>query len=339
MRHVGEISKKTMTIRERYRWRENMQGYLFAAPWLIGFFCFLAGPMVFSMALCLVEWNGITPFTRDHIQYVGLGHFRKILGEDKYFWIALYNTAVYAGVSVPLGLCTSLFLATLLNAKIRGIALYRTIFYLPSVIAGVATIMMWSWIFNPEFGGFNVMLRKLGLVALGEWGIRVIPGLAGFLDAHHIPWPPLWLADEFWAKPALIIMSLWGTGGGMLIYLAGLQNVPHHLYEVAELDGAGRIRQFFSITVPMLTPTIFFNLVMNIIGSFQVFTQSFLMTDGGPNNATLFYVLYLYRKAFQQFEMGYASALAWILFSIILALTLLVLKSSKLWVYYEGEKR
>jgi len=326
-------------IRERYRWHENVQGYLFAAPWLLGFALFLVGPMLFSMTLCVVKWNGITPISPDNIDFVGLAHFKKIFTEDNYFWTSLYNTAFYSLFSVPLGICTSLFLATLLNAKIRGISIYRTIFYLPKVIAGVATIMMWFWIFNPEFGGFNVVLRKIGIVALGDGLLEHIPALGAFFERNQITWPPAWLADEFWAKPALIIMSLWGAGGGMLIYLAGLQNIPAHLYEVAELDGAGRIRQFFVITVPMLTPTIFFNLIMSIIGSFQVFAQSFLMTDGGPNNATLFYVLYLFRKAFQQFEMGYASALAWILFAIIMALTMVVLKSSKLWVYYEGEKR
>ncbi|MBI4557380.1 MAG: sugar ABC transporter permease [Candidatus Hydrogenedentes bacterium] len=295
--------------------------------------------MFFSMLLCLYRWDGITAFDREHATFVGLDNFRKLLGQDRFFTISLYNTAYYALVSVPISICTAIFLANLLNTKIRGISFFRTIFYLPNVLAGVATIMMWSWLFNPEFGGFNFMLHKLGIAAFGQWTIDTVPGLHAWCQANRISWPPLWFADEFWAKPALIIMSLWAVGGSMLIYLAGLQNVPPHLYEVAELDGAGRVRQFFTITLPMLTPTIFFNLVMSIIGSFQVFTQAFLMTNGGPNNATLFYVLYLYRKAFQHFEMGYASALAWVLFAIIMALTLMVLKSSKLWVYYEGEQR
>lgn len=324
--------------RERYRWHENAQGYLFAAPWLLGFFIFLAGPMVFSMALCLFRWNGITSLT-GNAEYVGLDNFRRAFSEDRFFWTTVYNTVFYAAFSVPLGICTSLFLATLLNAKIRGISVFRTIFYLPNVLAGVATVMMWSWLFMPEFGGFNYMLDALGITATGRWLIGHVPGLESFTSRYGISWPPMWLADEFWAKPALIIMSLWGAGGSMLIYLAGLQNIPAHLYEVAEIDGAGKVRQFTAITLPMLTPTIFFNLVMSIIGSFQVFTQSYLMTNGGPNNATLFYVLYLFRKAFQHFEMGYASALAWILFAIIMALTLVVLRSGRLWVYYEGERR
>lgn len=326
--------------RERYRWHENVQGYLFAAPWFLGFFGFLLAPMVFSVVLSLYEWNGITAFNQDNATFVGLGNFSKAY-EDRLFWIALYNTAYYAGISVPLSICTSLFLATLLNARVRGISVFRTIFYLPSVLAGVATIMMWTWLFNPDFGGINFMLDKTGIIALGRWLLDTIPPLKAWADKHDMTWPPMWFGSEFWAKPALITMSLWSVGGSMLIYLAGLQGVPKHLYEVAELDGAGRVRQWFSITLPMLTPTIFFNLIMSIIGSFQVFTQAFLMTNGqgGPNNATLFYVLYLYRKAFQHFEMGYASALAWVLFGVIMALTLVVLKSSKVWVYYEGEAK
>lgn len=323
--------------RQRYTWRENLQGYLFAGPWLAGFFIFLIGPMLFSVVLSLYRWNGITSFA-GNAEFVGLDNFRRAFSEDRFFWIALWNTFYYAAISVPLGICTSLFLANLLNAKLRGIAFFRTIFYLPNVLAGVATIMMWSWLFNPDFGGFNYVMHVTGITSAGQFLIARIPGLAAWLTAHRVSWPPLWLADEFWAKPAMIIMSLWGAGGSMLIYLAGLQNIPDHLYEVAEIDGAGKVRQFFAITLPMLTPTIFFNLIMSIIGSFQVFSQSYLMTNGGPNNATLFYVLYLFRKAFQHFEMGYASALAWVLFAIIMFFTLIVIRSSRLWVYYEGEK-
>ena len=328
----------TDRTRARRHLRENIQGYLFASPWLIGFFCLTVGPMLFSLCLCFFKWDGITRFA-DNAEFVGWDNFRRVVREDELFVKALWNTAYYAACSVPLGIIASLSLATLLNAKIRGIAVFRTIFYLPNVLAGVATIMIWFWLLNPEFGGFNYVLRKLGFLAAVQWVIDVTPGLKAAFARWEISWPPLWLADEFWAKPALVLMSLWSAGGGMLIYLAGLQNVPHHLYEAAEIDGAGRFRRFFAITVPMITPTIFFHLVMSIIGSFQVFTQSFIMTNGGPNHATLFYVLYLYRKAFQHFEMGYAAVLAWILFGIILALTLLVLRSSRIWVYYEGERR
>ncbi len=329
---------KPKVYRERYRWHENLSGYLFASPWLIGFFAFLLGPMLFSITLCLYRWNGITSFS-GNATFVGMDNFRRILFEDRFFWVSLYNTGYYALFSVPMGIFLSLFLATLLNAKVRGISLFRTIFYIPNVLAGVATIMMWLWIFNPEFGGFNFAMRASGLTHLGNVLIERVPAFGAWVRENNITWPPLWFADEFWARPALVIMSLWHAGGSMLIYLAGLQNIPHHLYEVAEIDGAGRVRQFINITLPMLTPTIFFNLIMSIIGSFQVFTQSYLMTNGGPNNATLFYVLYLFRKAFQHFEMGYASALAWILFAIIMFFTAIILRSSRLWVYYESEKK
>jgi len=323
---------------KHYRWHENLWGYVFIAPWLVGFIFFVAGPMAFSALLSLYRWNGISPLDSEHATFRGLGNFKELLFDDELFWTALYNTAYYAIISVPLGICTSLLLATLLNAKLRGISIFRTLFYVPNVVAGVATIMMWSWIFNPDFGGFNVVLNKVGLTALGHWIMHVVPGLDAFMARSHISWPPLWFAEAFWAKPALIIMSMWGAGGGMLIFLASLQDIPPHLYEVAAIDGANRLRRFFAITLPLLTPTILFNLIMSIIGSFQVFAQAYLMTDGGPDNATLFYVLYLFRKAFQHFEMGYASALAWVLFAVIMTLTLLVLKSSSRWVYYEGER-
>jgi multiple sugar transport system permease protein len=204
----------------------------------------------------------------------------------------------------------------MLNRDIKGVAWFRTIFYLPSVISGVAVSLLWMWIFNPDFGILNHLL----------WKFFRIQG-------------PAWIASEEWVIPSLIIMSLWGIGGGIVIYLAGLQGIPTELYEAAEIDGAGGWRKLINITLPMISPVIFFNLVMGIIGSFQVFTQAYVMTNGGPNNASLFMVLYLYRNAFQYFSMGYASAIAWILFMIIMALTMLVFKSSPMWVYYEGALR
>ena len=330
-------------------------GYFFASPWLLGFFALTLGPMVLSFLFAFIEWDGIDIH---EIEWVGLrnyaracdealpkeyqslgavcsairdGQIRNVaeafcVGELRDVGMALRNTAFYSFLSVPLGLTVALGLAMLLNQKLRGIALFRTIFYMPSVIGGVATIMMWTWVFNPDYGLLNGALRH-GLSALAAVGI---PGV-GRLEL------PRWLMDEAWAKPSLILMHLWGAGGAMLIFLAALQNVPDSLYEAADLDGAGRWRKFLHITVPQISPAIFFNLIMGIIGSFQVFAQAFLMTNGGPNKATLFYVLYLYNKAFQDFEFGYASALAWILFVIIMFFTLLVLRSSKLWVYYEGE--
>jgi multiple sugar transport system permease protein len=209
----------------------------------------------------------------------------------------------------------ALALALLLNSKVRGIAFFRTIFYLPSVLPAIAVSVLWIWVFNPVFGILNVLLSMVGIEG------------------------PKWLGDPNWALPALIFMSLWSLGGSMIIYLAGLKGISATLYEAAELDGANKVQQLFNITIPQLTPTIFFNLVMSIIGSFQVFTQAYAMTNGGPQKSTLFYMYYLFDMAFIKFRMGYASALAWILFLIILVFTLLVIRSSSLWVYYESETK
>jgi len=278
--------------------------------------------------------------------------------------------------------------ALLLNQNVKGMSWFRTIFYVPAILPGIATAMLWRWIFNPENGILNLILGainpRLLLVArvLSPWPIAIAVGLIiavviiakaiQMLRLHTaatwvgvlwlalaipiggliaVGWNtglgllkvslngplPLWLADPKWALPAFVLMSLWGVGGGMIIYLAGLQSIPTQLYEAADIDGANPAQKFYKITLPMLSPTIFFNLVMGVIGSFQVFTSSFVMTQGGPHYATLFYLLYLYQKAFQYFQMGYAAAMAWILFVIILICTLLVFKSSAGWVYYEGE--
>jgi multiple sugar transport system permease protein len=296
----------------RRRRREALEGVLFASPWLIGFFLFTAGPMIASFLMSFTRWNGITPFRE--IEWVGAENYVRLAGQDASYRKALYNTVFYALFSVPIGMATALALAMLLNQRVKGLAFFRTVFYLPSVVSGVATAMLWAWLFNPSFGGVNWVLRHLGLPEPG------------------------WLTDERTAIWVFIFMSVWGVGNAMLIYLAGLQGIPEHLYEAAALDGAGPLVRFRHVTVPMLTPTVFFNLVMAIIGSFQVFTSAYVMTEGGPNEATLFYVLYLYQKAFEQFQMGYASAMAWILFAIVLSLTMLVLRSSKSWVYYEGER-
>jgi multiple sugar transport system permease protein len=213
--------------------------------------------------------------------------------------------------NVPINLVLGLCIALLLNQKIRGLGFFRTVFFLPSVTAGVAVSLLWLWIFNPRFGVINVLLGQIGIKG------------------------PTWLGSETWALPALIIMSVWGVGGSMLIYLAALQGIPTPLYEAATIDGATHFRKFIHITIPMISPVLLLNLIMGVIGSFQVFTQAFVMTSGGPNYATLFYVLYLYQHAFQWFNMGYASALAWVLFVIILICTFLILKMSRDWVYYE----
>jgi multiple sugar transport system permease protein len=289
--------------------REALECYLFIAPAVIGFLIFTLGPILSSAYYSLTSYDLIkAPHFAGLSNYVGAA-------KDPLFWQALKVSAKYAIVSVPLGLAASLALAVLLNQRVRGLAVFRTLIYVPSVLSGVAVALLWAWIFNPSFGIVNVLLAKVGIKG------------------------PQWIFSQQWALPSLIIMSLWSIGGGILIYLAGLQGIPSELYEAAEVDGAGPGRKFMSITLPMLSPVIFFNLVMGIIGSLQTFSQAYVMTRGGPNNATLFYVLYLYRNAFEWFKMGYASALAWILLAVVLVLTLFVFRSAPFWVFYEGERK
>jgi len=218
-------------------------------------------------------------------------------------------------LGVPLGMAVSLGVAMLLNARVKGMAFYRTIYYLPAIVPAVASSILWIWVLNPQFGLVNVALQRLF-------------GIAG----------PQWLQSELWSKPSILLMGLWGAGAGMIIWLAGLKGIPETLYEAAEIDGAGKCAAFRHVTLPMLSPYIFFNLIMGVIGTFQIFTQAYIMTSGGPVDSTLFYAYYLFNNAFRYFKMGYASALAWILFLIILALTLVQLRLGKRWVYYEGEK-
>jgi multiple sugar transport system permease protein len=316
------------TFKSRMARSEAAYGFAFALPWILGFLIFTLWPIYFSVVLSFSEWDPYDPVT--HRTFVGVRNFVHAFTADPLVWKSLYNTFFYAIFAVPLGLATSLGLALLLNQKLKGIPLFRTLFYIPSVVGGVATSILWMYIFNPVFGPLNGAIHKLNMFF----------DSTGFLAAIDLP-EPMWISDPAWMKPALILMHLWASGGaGMLIFLAGLQGVPEQLYEVAELDGAGRFRKFWNVTVPMITPTIFFNLVMGIIGALQVFMQAYILTNGtgGTDNSLLFYVLYLYQKAFIEYDMGYAAALAWILFVIILALTLLVIKSSAAWVYYEGEK-
>lgn len=290
--------------------REVMEFYIYISPWLIGLIVFTLGPILASLALSFTSWDVLTP-----AQFIGIENYRTCFFEDDLFWKSLSVTFYYL-LSVPIRLSVGLIIALLLNQKIKAMAFFRTIYYLPSVISSVAVALLWLWIFNPDFGLFNYLL----------WRLFHIHG-------------PAWLFDERWVIPSFIIMSLWGVGGNMIIYLAALQGVPTILYEAAELDGATPWTTFWHITIPMISPAILFSLIMNIIASFQVFTPGFIMTNGGPNNASLFYVLYLYRNAFQYFKMGYASALAWILFLLILTFTLITFKSSPLWVFYSGEVR
>jgi multiple sugar transport system permease protein len=290
------------------RTRETLAGYLFVAPAVAGFLLFIAGPIVASLLLSLTEYRVITP-----PRWIGIENYRTLIG-DPLFWQSLKVTCIYALVALPLGLVFSMSLAILMNQRVRGIAFWRTIYYLPAVISGAAVAVLWAWILNPEFGLLNLMLRYVGI--------------------HG----PNWLSDTRTALPALIAISLWGVGGNMVIYLAGLQGIPTELYEAAELDGANAWHRLLHVTLPMLSPVIFFNLVLGLIGTFQFFTEPFVMTRGGPENSTLTYMLYLYRNAFAYGKMGYASAMAWVFFAFVLLLTLAIFRSSPLWVHYESER-
>lgn len=330
----AQLEEIRCMVRSRKARTEGIEGILFASPWLVGLFVFTAFPILFSIVLSVSEWNPYEPLSK--LRFVGLDNFTRAFSQDEVFGDplmlkSLYNTFYFAIFSVPLTLCVSLGLALLLNQKIRGITVFRTTFYLPSIVSGVATVILWYYIFNPAFGPLNAFLHALNHFFDQT---RVL----AFIDLPE----PNWLLEARWSKPALIIMAMWGAGGaGMLVFLAGLQGVPDQLYEVAELDGAGRLQKFLNITLPMLTPTIYFNLIMGIIGSMKVFMSAYVLTNGtgGADKSLLFYVLHLYTKAFVDQEMGYASALAWILFVIILMLTLLVIRSSTAWVYYESEEK
>lgn len=292
-----------------YARRETITFYLLIAPWLLGFLLFVLGPMVASLGISFTRWDLLSP-----AKFVALANYEKMFTRDPLFWQSLKVTAIYTCVYVPVELAGGLILALLMNQKIRGVSVFRTVYYLPSVLPAIAFIVVWMWILHPDVGLVNTLLSYVGIDG------------------------PRWLADPHWSLPALLMMSLWGLGRSMVIYLASLQGVPRHLYEAAAIDGAGGWQSFRKITLPLLTPTIFFNLVLSIISTFQTFTSAFVATNGGPLDSTLFYVLYLYRQAFQFFNMGYASALAWVLFLIILVLTLLVVRTSDRWVYYEGER-
>ncbi len=295
--------------RRSLHWREHIDGYIFILPWLIGFLVFVAGPMVASFVISFMRWEIVTPPA-----WVGVAQYTKLFQDDR-FYLTLYNTAYYVFIGVPLHLLLALLAAMAMNLHLRGIRFYRTVYFIPSITPVVASSLLWLWIFNPEFGLANAALNAVGLPSL------------------------YWLQDPKLAKFALIIMSFWTIGGQMVILLAGLKGIPRTLYEAAEIDGAGQWASFWHITLPMLSPAIFFNLILAIIGAFQVFTQSYIITQGGPENATLFYVLYLYRMAFQNFQMGYASAMAWVLFIIILVFTFIQFRLSERWVFYEGSVR
>jgi multiple sugar transport system permease protein len=291
------------------RKREAIFGYIFLSPWIIGFIVFLIGPMIASLYLSLTQYKMIhAP------EWIGFANYTRMFTDDLVLR-SLKVTLTYTAFSVPLGMICAMAVAVLLNQKIYASGIFRTIFYLPSVISGVAIALVFSWIFNYHFGILNFFLSLVGISG------------------------PNWLGNPRYALGAFIVMSIWGIGGTVIIYLAGLQGVPVSLHEAATIDGANAWTRFWKITIPLITPVILFTMVTGVIGTFQTFTQAYIMTGGGPANATLFYLLYLYKNAFNWFEMGYASALAWLLFLIILICTAIMWTTSARWVYYEGENK
>ncbi len=292
--------------------KEKTTGLLFVLPWIIGFFAFTLIPMLISAYLSFTDWNVLTGL--EGIEFVGFENYIEIFTDDDDFWQSLKVTFTFALIFLPLSQIFALALASLLNQKVKGLKIFRTIFFLPTVMPAVAVSLLWMWIFNGQHGILNRFLEIFGIEG------------------------PDWLQDPDTALGALIIMGLWGVGSTMIIFLSALQGVPKSLYEAADIDGVTPFQKFRHITVPMISPTIFFNVVMGIIGAFQYFTQAHVMTQGGPLGSTLFYNLYLYNVAFTDYEMGYSSALAWIMFFIIVFFTALVFKSSDLWVHYENDQ-
>lgn len=299
------MTKRSLRQKQEARW-----GFFFIAPFLIGFVVFMLGPMLFSLIGSFTDYN-----LTSKMNFIGLNNFKRMFLSDDLFWKSLYNTAYFTLFNVPLTTFFSIFLAVILNQKLVGIRFFRTIFYLPAVLSGVAVYILWMQLLSPSTGLINTIL---------SW--------------FHITGPS-WLFDPNWTKPALIIMKLWSAGGAMLLYLATLQNVPTQLYESAEIDGAGLWQQFRHVTLPMITPIIFYDVITSTIGSFQIFQEAYVMTNngqGGPANSLLFYNLHMWNKAFVGFDMGYAMAMSMVLFVIVLVLTLINLKLAPRWVHYAG---
>lgn len=293
-----------MIFATRTERRDFFKGMAFVSPWLVGFAAFTAIPIVLSLYYSFCDYSLLqAPVFR------GLENYRDMMHDER-FWKALKNTLVYAGIALPLGLMVALGVALLLNANIKGLSIYRTIIFLPSLVPAVASAMLWMWLLNAKLGLVNLMLMKIG-----------------------IDNPPNWLGDSHWAMPALILMSVWGVGNTVVIYLAGLQDVPKELYESASLDGAGAWGKVWHVTLPFISPVIFFNLIMGIIGTLQMFSQPFIMTGGGPERSTMFYTQFVYDSAFTNLNMGYASALAWVQLLLVLVLTGIAFWTSKYWVH------
>lgn len=289
--------------------REAMEGLLYISPFLLGFLIFTAYPMIASIYLSFTKYNIITPPT-----WIGLDNYQEAFFKDAQFWDSLRRTGVFALLNVTLGIIGSLGAALLLNQRFRGTTVFRTFFFLPSITPIIASVLLWSWIYQPTIGLLNYLLGLIGIEG------------------------PAWLQSTNWAIPSVAIVSLWGTIGGtrMIIFLAALQAVPQEMYDAAHIDGAGVWRRFVNITLPLISPTMFFNVVLTIIGSLSVFSIAYIATGGGPNYATYFYVYHLYKNAFEFSRMGYAAAMAWMFFLIILVLTLVQFRFSRRWVFYAG---
>lgn len=289
--------------------KEALYFWLFISPWVIGFLVFLFGPMIASMYLSLTDWDSFTS-----PQFIGFANYVKALTADPVFWKALWNTFYYAIFSVPIGLFLGLWLANLLNKRVRGRKVFRALIYLPTLVPLVATSLVFKMVLAPS-GPLNKGLELFGIQG------------------------PQWLLDSAWVKPALILLSIWGAGGATVLLLSAMNGIPREFYEAAEIDGAGPMRQFWSITFPQITPVLFFNLIMGLIGAFQVFGQVYILTSGGPDNASITMVPLLFQQAFTFYHFGYASAIAWLLFLIIIGVTAIAFATSRKWVFYETEIR
>ena len=330
-----------MTRTER---RHLRNGLLFISPWIVGFCVFMLYPVASSLYFSFCDYSVL-----ERPVWIAAENYTELF-RDKVFWVSLKNTTYYAAVALPLGMLIAVSLALLLNTKVRGMAVYRTIFFLPSIVPVVAMAILWLWILNGQYGVLNYALGP----AADFYNAHVLPVLAPVVNPclaaldwllQHVGWRfpyrlavlilPTWLDSPDWAMPALILMGLWGVGYSIVIYLAGLQDIPVSLYESAEIDGANWWQKSVHITLPMLSPALYFTLVMGIIGTFQIFAAPYIMTNGGPERATTFYTFYLYNLAFEDLRMGYACAMGWILFLIILGLTLLATKVSQRHVHYE----
>lgn len=310
MREPGRLRGCLSRVSSWIERREGLLGYLFAAPWLIGFSGLTLIPVLLSFYYSFTRYDVLRP-----PMWVGLDNYTYLLFEDPKFWRAIWNTMYFTALRVPLVIAGSLLVALLVARPRPGVGVARTIYYMPSIISGVALSVIWLWMYNPSYGLVNQALAMFG-----------VPG-------------PLWLEDPNWSKEAIILMGIWSIGGGrMILFIAGLNSIPRHLYESAWVDGAGRIRQFLYITLPQLSGIMFLLVVVEIITCFQVFTEAYLMTGGGPLDSTLFYNLQLYYKAFQDYNMGEASAMAWILFLITMGVTLILFKVVGRFIYYEGER-